>query len=76
MHWYLSYEGGEVGVFEVVREQVLSEEALVVDLEGSALGVPRDDRQVALLLQHLPCFLDKIRNRVLSHSSKNIIIYP
>ena len=47
-----------------------------MDLEGSAVGVPRDDGQVALLLQHLPCFLDKIGNRVFSHSSKNIIIYP
>ena len=49
-------------MFEVVGEEVFCEEAFVVDLEGSALWVPGDDGQVALLLEHLPGFMDKIGN--------------
>lgn len=60
--WYLSDEGGDVGVLEVVREEGRGEAGFIFNHEGGSFLIPSNHAPILLLLQHIPCLFDEIRN--------------
>lgn len=59
---YLSDEGGDVGVLEVMREEGRGEAGFIFYHEGASLLIPRNHAPVLLLLQHIPRLFDEVRN--------------
>lgn len=59
---YLSYEGCDVGVLEVMGQEGRGEAGFIFDHEGASLLIPCNHAPVLLLLQHIPRLFDEVRN--------------
>lgn len=64
VHVELANEGGEVGVLEVLGEDVVGEGEDVLDHEGVAPLGPGDDALVVLVLEDLVGLLDEVADGV------------